>query len=144
MAGSERSIYLVGFMGSGKTTVGEQLAALLGWNFVDTDQEVEKRAGIAIAEIFESTGEPDFRRREIDVLRDLQGGTGAVIATGGGLFCRWEARRAIRSTGRTVWLDINFETAMSRVGGMSEGRWLRKLPTAASCLRRSSTSARRS
>src|SRR6185295_16056948 len=83
-------IFLVGFMGSGKSTVGRVLAEELGWGFADLDEDIEKREGMAIAEIFDSRGEAEFRKAETAALRErvrmVEGGRPWVIALGGGAF----------------------------------------------------------
>lgn len=114
-------IYLVGFMGCGKTELGRRLAAALGWKRLDTDEAVEQRAGCSVAEFFKRHGEAAFRRAEIDVLRDTVSTTRGVITTGGGLFCGHEARAWIRRHGRSVWLDVPLEEIRRRVGS-SPGR----------------------
>ncbi len=79
-------IVLVGFMGSGKSTVGRLLARQLGWGFLDMDERIEERAGRRIAEIFKDRGEAAFRQEELLVARELQTAARRVIATGGGAF----------------------------------------------------------
>jgi shikimate kinase len=112
-------IYLVGFMGSGKTTIGRLLAARLGWNFADLDEEIEAAQRIAIAQIFEARGELEFRRLESEVLREqvqaIQRGRPAVIALGGGAFTQPENRELTLRHGIVVWLDCPFETVERRV-----------------------------
>ena len=79
-----RNIYLVGPMGSGKTAVGRRLATLLDKQFLDSDAEIEKRTGVDIRYIFEKEGEARFREREREVIAELTGLDGVVVATGGG------------------------------------------------------------
>jgi shikimate kinase len=111
-------IFLIGFMGAGKTTVGRLLAARLGTSFVDLDQEIEQRTGGTIREIFERHGEPEFRRIEIDALHEiLAGGGDAVIATGGGTFTSEAGARLILGAGLSVWLNPTFGTIVGRIGG---------------------------
>jgi shikimate kinase len=112
---SERSILLCGPMGSGKSTVGRALAQLLGWRFVDLDAEIEARAGMTVAEIFEREGEPGFRARERAALRELPGSE-CVVALGGGAVEAAENREILASRGRLVWLDARPETQLSRIG----------------------------
>ena len=87
-------IYLVGFMASGKTTIGALLAERLGWKFVDMDQDIEARQGDSIAAIFEKSGEQEFRRIETEAIRahvrDIERGEATVVAMGGGAFERKE------------------------------------------------------
>lgn len=107
-------IYLVGFMGSGKSTVGGLLARELGYRFVDLDSEIERMRGLTVAEIFEREGEQEFRRLEALALRDSSSRTDLVLATGGGTLTRWENRDFIQRTGISVWLDAPLETMLER------------------------------
>lgn len=108
-------IFLTGFMGCGKTTVGRLLADRLGVDFVDLDCRIESRAGLAVREIFESHGEETFRRLESEALQELGGIEKAVVATGGGLPIEEDNLRRLRSLGRTVWLDVPFEALAARL-----------------------------
>jgi shikimate kinase len=111
-------IFLVGFMGAGKTTVGRLLAGRLGAPFVDLDQEIEQRAGGTIREIFERHGEPEFRRLEMETLHEvLAGGGDAVIATGGGTVTSEAGARLVTAAGLSVWLNPSFATIVGRIGG---------------------------
>lgn len=113
-------IYVVGFMGAGKSTVGRHLAHRLGWSFFDTDAEIEAAEKAAIAQIFAGRGEPEFRRIEATVIaqhvRSVQRGRPAVLALGGGAFSQPDNRLLLQSHGLTVWLDCPFETVQHRVG----------------------------
>jgi len=106
MQESNESIYLVGLMGSGKTTVAKLLAKRSGMQFVDSDHEVEARNGVNIPTIFEIEGEEGFRRRESQVIQDLVSKPGIVLATGGGAVLRPENRAALRSNGWVVYLNV--------------------------------------
>jgi len=112
-------IYLVGFMGSGKSTVGRLLAHQLGWSFFDTDDEIEAAEKVSIAEIFDSRGEAEFRRIESEILRQhahwIERGRAAVLALGGGAFAELENRRLLGDHGVTVWLDCPWDTVVRRV-----------------------------
>jgi len=110
-------IYLVGFMGAGKTTVGRNVAYRLGWSFVDLDREIERRAGRTIPEIFEREGEEGFRAREAEALRVVAEGERErlVVATGGGALTRAENRALIRATGRSVFLDAPLDLLFERI-----------------------------
>lgn len=112
----ERPIYLVGFMGSGKTEVGTRVAARLGRTFADTDRWVEEHAGRPVERIFAEWGEGRFREWEADALAALRTRRGAVIATGGGLFTCRAHRAAIRASGVSVWLDVSLERVRRRIG----------------------------
>jgi shikimate kinase len=111
-------IYLIGFMGSGKTSVGWRLAKKLGWRFIDLDEEIERDQGRPVAEIFRDDGEARFRQLERDCLKHLSSSASAeksVIALGGGTFLFTENRLATESTGLTVWLKVSFSTVVARV-----------------------------
>jgi len=117
----ERPIFLVGFMGSGKSAVGRRLAERLGWGFVDTDALVEREEGRSIERIFRESGEGSFREAEWHVLRGLEGARRVVVATGGGLFLGVLQRHMMKRLGRTVWLDVSLSTARARTEN-GEGR----------------------
>jgi len=111
------NIVLVGFMGSGKTTVGRLLAGQLGFLFADTDRlVVEAAGGRSIPEIFEAEGEEGFRRREAAVLEGLAGVEGVVVSTGGGIVTRGDNRALLPRVGYVVWLAVEEETIIERVG----------------------------
>lgn len=117
----DRIIVLIGLMGAGKSTVGRRLAARLGVNFLDTDNEIETAAGMTIPEIFEKHGEPAFRRGENKVierlLQDMSTGSppGGVLATGGGAFMDPATRENIARYGVSVWLRADMELLLKRV-----------------------------
>ena len=98
------NIFLVGFMGSGKSTVGQQLAAELGKDFLDCDRVLEDRTGVDIPYIFDLEGEAGFRRREAAVLRDLVVKRDIVLATGGGVVGDPDNRRVLASNGFVIYL----------------------------------------
>ncbi|MBN1352684.1 shikimate kinase [candidate division KSB1 bacterium] len=100
-----RNIFLMGFMGTGKTTVGRHLAAKLNRKFVDTDDLIVEKAHLPIADIFARFGEAYFRGIERDVIRQAVEMTPAVIALGGGAVCDPENWQAIRASGITVTLN---------------------------------------
>lgn len=110
-----RPVFLVGFMGAGKTSVGQELARMQGWRFADTDVEVERTEGRSIEAIFEASGEGSFRAAEWRVLQALISSEDTVIATGGGLFLGVAQRRCIVRTGVSVWLDVPLEVARRRI-----------------------------
>ena len=114
-------IVLVGFMGAGKTTVGQLLAAKLGVPFADADHVIEARAGKPIREIFAADGEPAFRQLEHDVIAGLLADD-SVLALGGGAAAHAGTRADLRASGVPVaYLKVSYAEAMSRVGG-DEGR----------------------
>src|SRR5438477_119802 len=114
-------IYLVGFMGCGKSTVGRALADHIGWNFVDLDQEIEQKQGASIAEIFEQKGEAGFREIESAALRErvklVDCGRPYVIALGGGAFLSDANVKTLTRSGVTIWLDCPLDTIERRVAG---------------------------
>lgn len=117
-------VFLVGFMGVGKSTVGRALAALLGWEFEDTDALVESAEGRAVEAIFRASGEGRFREAEWDALRSLGGRKQLVVATGGGLFLGVAQRAFVRSHGVSCWLDAPLAVAAARIGaGASRPVW---------------------
>jgi len=117
-------IYVVGFMASGKSTVGRHLAHRLGWSFYDTDNEIESAERLTIAEIFGARGEPEFRRIEAEIIRQhvrwIERGRPAVLALGGGAFVEPAIRELLQDNGIAVWLDCPFEVVKQRVGDGSK------------------------
>lgn len=104
MEDEARSIFLIGMMGAGKTTIGRLLAQALGYEFVDTDRELEARSGVLIATIFSIEGEDGFRRREAALLDELSQRRGIVLATGGGAVLSAETRQRLKERGLVVYL----------------------------------------
>ncbi len=113
-------IYLTGFMGSGKSTIGRRLAERLGCPFVDLDQEIEERAGLSVREIFEWHGESEFRRLEAETLRATGELEDVVVATGGGTAAFDANARWMRENGLLVWLNPAFSTIVGRIGGLGK------------------------
>jgi len=114
---SPRAVFLVGFMGAGKSRVGRALARRLGWRFLDLDRRLEAHTGRSIAQMFRQSGEAAFRRAETEVLkkllRELQTSRGTVVALGGGVPAQPANRRLLR--GRlTVFLDVPVRTLWQR------------------------------
>ena len=109
-----RNVFLVGPMGVGKTTIGRLLARELRLTFVDSDQEIEKRAGVEIAWIFDEEGEAGFREREARVLEDICQQSGLLIATGGGAVLLEENRRVLKRHGVVVFLDTTVDVQLKR------------------------------
>lgn len=114
-----RPIALVGMMGAGKTTVGRRLAAKLGRDFIDSDEEVEKAAGMSIEEIFNLHGEADFRSGEERVIARLLKQGNVVLGTGGGAFINEQTRALIKSLAISVWIKADFELLFARVSRRS-------------------------
>jgi len=115
--GSRRAVFLVGFMGSGKTEVGSRIATRLGVPFVDLDERIAAAAGKPVPAIFAEHGEARFRALESRVLRELEPmlPQGVVVATGGGACVDPYNRAWMRSHGATVWLDASLAALESRV-----------------------------
>jgi shikimate kinase len=111
---SRSNIYLIGPMGSGKTAVGRQLALRMRREFLDTDQEIERRTGVDIPYIFEKEGETGFREREREVIRDLTQLNDIVMATGGGAVLSEVNRSRLRSTGIVVYLETTVDEQLRR------------------------------
>ncbi|MGE5275426.1 MAG: thiamine phosphate synthase [Acidobacteriota bacterium] len=113
-------VYLVGFMGSGKTAIGRRLAARLAVPFVDVDAEIERASGLTVRALFEESGEPAFREREAVFLAGTESLANAVVATGGGAYIPEANRRAMRRLGRVVFLDVPFPVLSERLAGKTD------------------------
>lgn len=111
----QRTVVLVGMMGSGKTAIGRALACRLHTPFVDSDAAIEEAAALSIPEIFARDGEAFFRKREAEVLRRLLSGPPGIVSTGGGAFLSEANRDAIAQMGVAVWLDADLATLWERV-----------------------------
>jgi shikimate kinase len=109
------SLFLVGPMGSGKSTIGRQLARSLNLEFFDSDQEIEKRTGVDIPLIFEFEGESGFRKREKEVLDALSAQPGIVLATGGGAVLDEDTRTRLSARGYVIYLHTSPDQQMKRV-----------------------------
>ncbi len=112
-------IYLVGFMGCGKSTIGELLADEIGWRYVDLDERIVADEGLSIASIFEQRGEPAFRAIETKALetlvREVHRGKASVAALGGGAFAWPGNREKLEDSGVTIWLDVPLERIQARI-----------------------------
>jgi len=116
----KHNIILIGFMGSGKTSVGERLAERLSYSFRDTDRMLEQRAGDTINHIFSLHGEEFFRNLETDLLKEmLQQTDQTVISTGGGLPLRDQNNKVLKELGYVVYLKANKQTTIRRLKGDS-------------------------
>ncbi len=115
----DRPIVLIGMMGVGKTSIGKKLAEQLKLQFVDADEEIERAADMAIAEIFEKYGEPYFRDGERRVIARLIGDEPKIVATGGGAFINDETRALILEKARSVWIDTDINILVERVSRRS-------------------------
>lgn len=113
-----KNIVLMGFMGAGKTTVGRKLAKTLSWEFIDTDEWIEKEQGKKISDIFAESGETAFRDMETELLKILQERDGHfVLSIGGGMPVRKENRALLQSLGTVVYLKTSKEEIIKRVSG---------------------------
>ncbi len=119
------NIILTGFMGTGKTSVGRLIAGRLQWDFLDTDEEIERRENLAIPEIFESHGEPHFRALENDLCKELSSRKGLVVATGGGMPVNPENRKLLNSNGVVICLRCAPSEILARVNSGSGRPMLR-------------------
>jgi shikimate kinase len=125
MADSNK-VYLIGFMGSGKSTTGMKLATLLGWPFIDLDRSIQEHTGLSIPEIFSRHGEPWFREKESETLKSLQSLPSGVISTGGGTPCYGSNMDFMLETGLTIYLKLTPGQLKSRLSGSSGQRPLIK------------------
>jgi shikimate kinase len=112
---SKKNIVLIGFMGSGKTAVGQRLAKALGIGFQDLDRWVERKADLSIPKIFKKKGEEYFRKKEREGVRALTKFSPMVLSTGGGAWMDPVNRRRLKSWGKIVWLKVKFTTVWARV-----------------------------
>ncbi len=99
-------LFLIGYMGSGKSTLGRGIAAALGWRFIDTDKEIERSEGLSVSEIFATLGEEAFRKMEHDLIASISPDEQAVVSTGGGAPCHFDNMERMNATGVTVYLKI--------------------------------------
>ena len=131
----DRSIVLVGLMGSGKSAIGRRLAARIGMNFVDADAEIEAAAGLSISDIFEVHGEQAFRDGERRVIARLLSEPAHVLATGGGAFGDEGTRQKVKERAFSVWLRADFDVLLRRVS-RRDNRPLLKVENKEEVLRR--------
>jgi shikimate kinase len=112
---ARQNVYLVGFMGTGKTTIGRELARLMGRKFIDIDQEIEKRFGMAVSEIFAQHGEQAFRSAEEEVAFELAACTNRIIATGGGTILNPRIYAEFERSGMLVCLYTQKDDLVDRL-----------------------------
>jgi len=130
-----RSIVLIGMMGVGKSSIGRRLAARLGVPFVDADAEIEKAAGMSIADIFARHGEADFRSGEARVIARLLDSGPQVLATGGGAVMNADTRVAIKAKGVSIWLSAELDVLMRRINKRKNDRPMLQTADPAATLR---------
>jgi len=130
-----RSIVLVGMMGVGKSSIGRRLGTRLGIPFVDADAEIEKAAGMSIADIFARHGEADFRGGEARVIARLLDGGPQVLATGGGAIMNPDTRALIKTKGISIWLNAEFDVLMRRISKRKHERPMLQTADPAATLR---------
>jgi shikimate kinase len=130
-----RSIVFIGMMGVGKSSIGRRLGVRLGVPFVDADAEIEKAAGMNIADIFARHGETYFRSGEARVIARLLEGGPQVLATGGGAVMNADTRAAIKAKGVSIWLNAEFDLLMRRINKRKNERPLLQTADPAATLR---------
>ncbi|WP_075434252.1 shikimate kinase AroK [Buchnera aphidicola] len=111
----QKNIFLVGPMGSGKSTIGYLLSTQLNMKFYDVDQEAETRAGLSICDIFNLKGEPEFRIQEEKIIKELTGEKGIILATGGGSIMSLKSRNLLSSRGIVIYLRTTIHEQLKRV-----------------------------
>ncbi len=109
------NIYLIGYMGSGKTTLGKKLANALGYAFVDMDGTIEEREGMSVSQIFADKGESYFREQEQALLQEIAKAENQVVSTGGGTPCFFDNINLMNRSGATVYLKAPAQALMQRI-----------------------------
>ncbi len=120
------TVYIIGFMGSGKSTVGKRLARNLNWNFVDLDSKIESFLGMSIADVFQQKGEEYFRAVESQVLKELRPEKETIVSTGGGTPCSGSNIEYMLETGLTIYLKLTPEQLAARLSSFRGRRPLIK------------------
>jgi shikimate kinase len=123
-----KNVYLIGFMGSGKSTVGKILAEKLNMNFIDIDKLIEEKEGMKIKDIFEQKGEGYFRELERKQIEAIVNQERLVVSTGGGLGANLDNMNLMKKNGDVVWLDVSLNTVLDRLKN-DQDRPLLKQPT---------------
>jgi shikimate kinase len=130
-----RSIVLIGMMGVGKSSIGRRLGTRLDVPFVDADTEIEKAAGMSIADIFARHGEADFRNGEARVIARLLEGGPQVLATGGGAVMNADTQAVVKVKGVSIWLNAEFDVLMRRINKRKSDRPMLQTADPAATLR---------
>ncbi|MDB5288071.1 MAG: shikimate kinase [Mucilaginibacter sp.] len=115
-------IFLIGFMGCGKTTWGKKLASSLGYHFIDLDHVLEAQIGITIPEYFSTHGEDEFRKLESEILKTTQYPTNTIVSTGGGLPCFFDHMEWMNNHGQTVYIQLTPKALASRLDNPKTAR----------------------
>jgi len=115
-------IFLIGFMGSGKTTLGRKLASRLGYEFIDLDHKLEQQVELSIAEYFQIFGEDAFRKLESEVLKKTLYPDNAIISTGGGLPCYFDNMGWMKAHGKSIYIKLSPKTLADRLETGKEER----------------------
>jgi len=118
----DNKIFLVGFMGCGKSTYGRKLAQKLNWNFIDMDDCIEEKENMSISEIFETKGEEYFRNVETETLKDFENSNSTIISCGGGVPCFNNNMSIINSIGESVYISLPPTTLKERLVGEKSKR----------------------
>ena len=113
------SVMLIGLMGSGKTVIGRMLASAYGWDFVDSDKQIEDESNLRISDIFELYGEVKFREMERRIVSKLVGHHNTIISVGGGAYCQPEIRDAANGNVTTIWLRAQPSELLGRMNNLS-------------------------
>lgn len=108
-------VFLIGYMGCGKSTIGRYIAKDMGWRFIDMDDYVEKQIGCSISQFFADKGEDEFRKAEAQALKNLASEHNAIIATGGGAPCHFDNIDVMRAAGLTIYIKVEPEILAARL-----------------------------
>lgn len=108
-------VFLIGYMGCGKSTIGRYIAKDMGWRFIDMDDYVEKQIGCSISQFFADKGEDEFRKAEAQALKNLASESNAIIATGGGAPCHFDNIDVMRAAGLTIYIKVEPQVLAARL-----------------------------
>ncbi|MFK7806317.1 MAG: shikimate kinase [Saprospiraceae bacterium] len=116
------NVYLIGYMASGKTTIGRLLAKKMEIPFYDLDEQIEKQQGKSVSDIFAKEGEEHFRKLESETLRSVSSSANSIVSCGGGTFCKVENREWIKNQGISVYLEVTLENIFVRLSNNATTR----------------------